>query len=162
MKGLISYYSRTGNTKKVAEKISERLNIDLERIVDKKNRSGIIGWIKAGYDAKKGNLTEIENLKKKPSNYDFIILGSPIWGGNVTPAIKTYLKNNKDHFKEIIVYFTSKGGEFKKATRGVINASGREPLVVYGFVEQEIKENKIDQQLENFTNEIKEKVESKT
>jgi len=36
MRKLVAYYSRTGNTRFVAEKIAEQLNADLCEVIDKK------------------------------------------------------------------------------------------------------------------------------
>jgi len=48
MKTLVAYYSRTGNTKKVAVEIAKNLKADIDEIIDKKDRSGMIGWIIGG------------------------------------------------------------------------------------------------------------------
>ena len=87
MKILIVYYSRTGTTKKIAEELSKNFNADLEEIVDKKNRAGAIGWVMSGRDNIKKALTEIEEVKNDPSQYDLVIFGSPNWVGTIAPAI---------------------------------------------------------------------------
>jgi len=51
MKALVVYYSRTGNTKFVAEKIAQELGADIEEVIDKKNRFGLINYLRAGGDA---------------------------------------------------------------------------------------------------------------
>jgi flavodoxin len=159
MNCLIVYYSRTGNTEKVAKKIATNLDGDLEKIIDKKKRTGIIGWIRAGYDAIKENLTEISPVEKQPNDYDLVLLGTPVWAGHATPAIKTYIKNNKDKFKKIAVFSSSKGDGFQNALEEVRKASGKKPLAMQGFIENEIKENKIDLKIQKFTDEIREQIQ---
>lgn len=51
MKILITYYSRTGNTKNIAEKIKKTLNCDIEEIKEKVNRLGIWGYIQSGRES---------------------------------------------------------------------------------------------------------------
>ena len=51
MKVLVAFYSRTGSTKLVAEAIAQALNADVEEIKDKKDRNGIFGFLKSGYEA---------------------------------------------------------------------------------------------------------------
>ena len=60
MKSLVIFYSRTGNTKKVAENIANDLNCDIEEIFDTKNRAGSIGWLSAGKDANTKKLTTLK------------------------------------------------------------------------------------------------------
>jgi flavodoxin len=109
LKSLIVYYSRTGNTKFIAETVAAEIGADTEEIVDKKNRMGIGGWLGAGKDARAGVETEIEPLKKSPADYDLIIVGTPIWASRVTPAITTYLKKNDLAGKKVAAFFVQDG-----------------------------------------------------
>lgn len=102
------YYSRTGNTKKVGEEIAKTLGADSDEIVDRKNRQGILGWLKAGWDARRGKRPEIE-VQKDPRDYDLIIVGTPIWGGKMTPAVRTYL-NDYDFTDKKMAFFTTEMG----------------------------------------------------
>jgi flavodoxin len=43
MKSLVVYYSRSGNTRFVAEQISEEIGADIEEIIDIKKRKGLLG-----------------------------------------------------------------------------------------------------------------------
>jgi flavodoxin len=161
MNCLITYYTRTGNTEKVAEKIAEKFDAEREKIIDKKKRTGIIGWIRAGYDAIKGNLTEIEPIKKDPDDYDLILLGTPVWAGRSTPAIKTYIANNKDKFENIAIFTSSGGDGFQDALEEVKKAAGQEPIAMDGFLEKNIEKGIIDPQIDEFTRKIRDKIPQK-
>jgi flavodoxin len=100
-KVLIVYYSRTGHTQLTAEKLAKKFNADLERLIDKKNRMGLIGFIAAGKDAIFGKTTIIEPLKLNPRDYEIIIIGGPSWNGNVTPAVRTFIMQNDLSNKKI-------------------------------------------------------------
>ncbi|MDK2849883.1 MAG: hypothetical protein PWR32_550, partial [Candidatus Woesearchaeota archaeon] len=78
MKILVVCYSRTGKTRKIANKIAQSLNADFDEIIDQKPRRGFLGFLKAGYDATLGKTTEI-TFTRNPENYDLIILGTPVW-----------------------------------------------------------------------------------
>jgi flavodoxin len=160
MQILIAYYTRTGNTEIVAKKIANILDADTEKIVDKKNRSGIFGWLRAGYHAKRQILTEIEPSENESDNYDLILLGTPIWAGNPTPAIRTYIKRHKNNFKKIGLLVTSKGGKNQPVFDELIKASGKTPIAKIGFIEKEIKNNSIDSQVKDFCDEIKSKLKT--
>jgi flavodoxin len=116
MKSLIIYYSRGGNAKFVAQKIAEKLGADTEEVIDKKNRRGWIGFLTAGRDATQGKETQIEETKFLPSNYDLIVVGTPIWAGRPSPAIRTYLSKNDLSKKKVALFFTFGGRNEEKAT----------------------------------------------
>jgi flavodoxin len=88
---LVAYYSRNGHTKKIATEIANRLNADIDEIIDLKDRSGITGWLGAGKDALFRTSTIIR-ADKSPEKYDKVIIGTPVWAGKATPAIREYLK----------------------------------------------------------------------
>ena len=109
MKSLVVYYSRTGNAKFVAEKVALELKADTEEVVDLKNRRGWFGFLRAGYDATRSKETKIEKTQKLPKDYDLIVVGSPVWNSRLTPAIRTYLKDNNLSGKKVAIFSTNEG-----------------------------------------------------
>ncbi len=142
MKILVAYYSKTGNTRRVAKEVAKRLGADIDEIKDLKNRDGIGGWIGSGVDALKENLTKIE-VKKDPGEYDLVIVGTPVWAGKTTPATRTYVVENKSKIRKLGVLITSSNSQaeetvavFEKLWRGKINN-------YQGWTREELKSEKI-------------------
>jgi len=118
MKTLVVYYSRTGKTRFVAEKVAAELKADIEEVVDLKNRSGRFGFLKAGYDATRGNETETGETQKLPSDFNLIVVGTPVWNSRPASAVSTYLKRNDFAGKKVAVFCTNEGmGEEKAVDR---------------------------------------------
>jgi len=109
MKTLVVYYTRTGNTKFVAETVAAELGADTEEVLDMKKRQGMIGWLSAGRDAMGQKETEIAQTKRTPTDFDLVVIGQPIWAGNPTPAIRTYLKKNDLSRKKVALFFSDVG-----------------------------------------------------
>ena len=109
MSSLVVYYSRSGKTKVVAEKIAEVLNADNEEIVDLKDRKGWIGFLKSGFDATIGRETRIEEMKKSVSDYDLVVMGTPIWNSRPTPAIRTFISQNDFSERNVAIFCTCEG-----------------------------------------------------
>ncbi len=108
---IIIYFTYTGNTKKIAEKIKEKLNCDILEI------KTVIPYSK-DYDTvvndeqnseSSNHLPEIQNLNIDLSNYDEIILGTPVWWYRPVPAIRTFLTQNDLSGKIIKPYATNAG-----------------------------------------------------
>lgn len=114
MKVLTVYYSRSGNTERVAQKIAKRMGSDIDRIVDMKDRDRTFnGWLIAGKDASQKMETDIA-FNKDPDDYDLVIVGTPVWAWTMTPAIRTYLSQRQ--FKKVAFFCTYaalKGKTFK-------------------------------------------------
>jgi len=115
MKILIVYYSRSGSNKKLARKIKERLDCEIEEIIDTVNRQGFLGFLIGGFHAsrkkKTKKKTKIQLVQKNPGNYDLTIIITPIWAGMVPPAIRTYISENKENLKKIAFISISGKGE---------------------------------------------------
>lgn len=115
MKVLIVYYSRTGTTKKVAERLSQELGAECEEIIDHKKRAGFFGFLGAGLDALRKKVTKIDPPEKDPAGYDLVIVGTPIWAGLMAPAARTFLSDNRGKIKKIAFLATMGGAKLTKA-----------------------------------------------
>jgi flavodoxin len=109
VKSLVAYYTRTGTTKFAAEAIAAELGSDLEEIIDLKKREGRLGFMTAGKDAMTGKRTEIAPAKRSPSDYDLIIIGTPVWAWSPTPAFRTYIAQNDLSSKKVALFWTNDG-----------------------------------------------------
>ena len=109
MKTLVVYYTRTGNTKFIAETIAAELGADIEEVIDLKNRQGRLAFLPAGKDATQGKETQIAETKRTPTGYDLVIIGQPVWAGSPTPAIRTYMNKNDLSGKKVALFFSDSG-----------------------------------------------------
>ena len=134
MKALVVYYSRTGNTRAVAERIAQELGAEIEEVLDKKKRSGALGFLLGGKDATMGNKTEIAETSKNPADFDLLVVGTPVWSSSPTPAIRTYLSKYDLTGKKVAAFYTSEGSENEKAIAKIRkllpNADSAEILVL--------------------------------
>jgi len=137
MKTLVAYYSRTGNTNKIAKQIAKELKTDIDEIKDKTNRKGFLNLIKAGFHAISRKETKIKT-KKDPSKYDLVIIGTPVWAGRETPAVRTYLKNNK--FNKV-AFFCTCGSKQGKSFRNMQRLS-KKPLAKLKIKEKQVPGSK--------------------
>ena len=149
---LVTFYSRTGNTKKVAEEIAKELRADIDEIKDIKNREGIVGFIGAGRDAVFKKQTRIKN-NLNPDDYGLIIIGTPIWAGTMVPAIRSYLvKNNLKNKK--VAFFCTAGNEQKKAFFEMEKLSSK-PIALVGIRDKKVKNNKFQEEVKCFCGKVK-------
>ena len=155
---LVVYYSRTGVTRKVAEYIAKQLGADIEEIIDMKKRSGIWGFLTGGRDALKRKETEINEIKKDPSKYDLVIAGSPVWAGNIAPAIRTYLNLRKTDIQSLAFFATSGGLTQEKVFKEVRSLLDKELISLMGIGTRELKDDSIfDAKLSSFIEGITQK-----
>jgi flavodoxin len=131
-KMLIIYYSHTGTTKYIAEKLSEKTGGDLFRIETVKT-----------YPSRYSALTEeakrelqeedLPALKKSPpdmSSYDLILVGGPVWWYTVATPVMSFLKQADFKGKKVAAFCTHEGGigkyfpHFKEQARNAVVLEG--------------------------------------
>ncbi len=139
MKTLVVYYSRSGTTKKIADEICDKMNCDIEEIIDNKNRKGLFGWLIAAFDARSKKLTVIENIKNDPSKYDLVIMGTPIWAGLMAPALRTYINQNKNQFKKVAFFCTHGGSGELKTFKDIEDSTGIKPISKLGISAKDLQ-----------------------
>lgn len=131
-KKLVTYFSATGVTAKVADMLADAVGADIHEIrpkfpytkadlnwTDKQSRSSIEMNNKAFRP-------EIEHSDFKIDEYDVIFLGFPIWWYVAPTIINTFLESVDLSGKKIILFATSGGSKFGKTAeelKASVNAS---------------------------------------
>ena len=155
MKYLVAYYSRTGNTRQLAQQIAEALSADIDEIIDKKKRKGVSGWLSAGRDGTGKRDTEI-TMKKNPLEYDVLVVGSPVWGSNLTPAIRKYLTTYSLQGKKVAFFATSDGDDQSEVfTQMKALSSGADLLATFGTAKKHLKDGSHEAGLKGFLASLK-------
>ncbi len=107
----VVYFTRTGNSKRVAEKLAKRLTTEAIAITDNKNWQGFFGYIKAGFYASSNKTVKI-TVAKPLENRDQIIVVSPLWAGDLSPAVREFFKLYPKETTHLVV--TSGGSKIKQ------------------------------------------------
>jgi len=158
LKVLVVYYSKTGHTRKIAQDISRQMEADLEEINDKKKLTGLLGFIFGGRDALTKKETSIIEMKKNPAEYDLVILGSPIWAGSITPAVRTYINQYGNSIRSTAFFFSSSGKTPDQIHEKLLSLVKEKPAAVTGVTVSEMKDdNKYRAKISAFIDSIKSK-----
>ena len=109
MRSLVIYYSRTGNTEVVAKTIKHTLGAHAKEITDfTSNRTTTEYIFTSLLDS-----ASISPRKIDIDYYETIFIGSPVWLGSITPAIKKIIDNTDFKNKNVVLFNTMKevGGD---------------------------------------------------
>jgi flavodoxin len=107
----IIFYSKTGNTKKIAERIKEYAekrehNVHIIEVIPEKQP----GFLKAGHSSIRQKDLPIKNGSIDASSWDIVLIGCPIWAGKPAPFIKTILQKTSNlHGKKTSMFITCSG-----------------------------------------------------
>jgi len=128
----VVYFTRSGTSKKVAEKLAAKLDCPLVQITDSKNWNGIIGYIRAGYYASRNKPVAI-TVSAKIGETDELVVVSPLWAGTIAPSVQAFV--NMVSAGRIHLVVTSLGSTIKdrsayKSVSDVVNKNHDEDRVI--------------------------------
>ncbi len=149
-KVLLVYYSRTGTTRVVADAIAAALACDVEEITDTRNREGIFGYLRAGFDAAFARLTTLQRLRYDPKHYDLVIVGTPVWNASLSAPVRTYLTMHKGRLKNVAFFCTYGGSGSRRVFRQMAETCGIKPLDLLELRQAEVKSGAHTERLHAF------------
>jgi len=119
-KTLVTYFSASGVTAKIAEQLSEAIGADLHEIRPKVSYTQAdLNW----RDENARSTVEMKNKSIRPeiaedkisiAEYDTVFVGFPIWWYVAPTIINTFLEAHDFSGKTVVIFATSGGSKFGK------------------------------------------------
>lgn len=110
-KKIVVYFSYTGNTRMIAEKIKDKTYCDILELKPVEPYSDDYdSVVNDEHNSEKSNyIPQIQEIDVDLSNYDEIILGTPVWWYRPVPVVRTFLMQNDLSGKTIKPFATNAG-----------------------------------------------------
>lgn len=111
-KKLLIYYSYTGHTRIIAKKIEEAIDCDIVEIKPKNAYTKDYQYVVDNTEnptREEFIMPEIEPIDIEISNYNVIIVGTPVWWYQMAAPIRSFLSKNNLSGKIIIPFATNAG-----------------------------------------------------
>lgn len=90
MSGYIVYFTRSGNSKRIAESIAKSTGYELVTLSDDMNWNGLFGYLKAGFYTMKDRQVAIKTSVEIPADAKVVVV-SPLWAGGAAQAARQFL-----------------------------------------------------------------------
>ena len=143
MKTSVIYFSRTGNSKRIADKIASKLDCQTTELTDDVSWKGIWGWLKGGLYSLNGKTTNVKlSPETEVGEMDTIILVVPLWAGNVAPAGYSFLMKEIKSIKRLFVVIDNDGSDVGK-TFSKLEATVGALENKYGITKQSKNEDEV-------------------
>jgi len=113
----VIYFSRTGTSRRIAEKIAKKLSVEPVEVTDNMDWDGALGYMRAARHTLKNRDVTIQ-IRGEVGNPDEYIVVTPMWCGKITPAIRKLLQEVPKDKVHLIV---SSGGMNLKERDGYLS-----------------------------------------
>lgn len=91
MRSLVIFYSRTGNTERVAQAVADRLDARCDRIAVPSDGAGLWGYLRLGLGALRGTTEPMLSRHTDLAQHDLVVLASPVWAGKICVPMRSFL-----------------------------------------------------------------------
>lgn len=109
-RALVVWYSLSGNTRRIGQEIASALDAPGEELIELHPRTGGLRMFRILLDAVRRTGTAIRRPSHDPANFDLVVLGTPVWAGRITPAIRTYARTHAVGARRV-AFFLTQGGQ---------------------------------------------------
>ncbi len=154
MKSLVVFYSRSGVTQIAGAAIAEALQSDVEELLDARKRTGLSGLLRSSNEARKKKLIELQPTKRDPGDYDLVVIGTPIWAGDISSPIRTYITQHRRAFKHVAFFYTGGGTSEVNAFKEMELLCEKAPRAVLALAQQEVKDETYHEKVKQFIEQL--------
>ncbi len=151
---LVVYYSLTGHTRQIAEAIAAAHDADLEVIEDTFNRDTGLGRIRSAIEGLLGLRSSITPPKHDLSEYDMVVVGSPVWAARLSSPVREYLSQQRASLERVAFFCTQSGFGGKWALQNMATVCGRRPIARMIISDRQLNTPVAEEKIALFISEI--------
>lgn len=138
----VVFYSKDRNTRLAAEELAKQKDAKLFELKEKRGKiKGFFGFMRCGFGAvTKKKSVLVNDFCKETEDFSTVYIGSPVWAGNSTPAVNTYVSHAGFAGKKVYLFFTCASQESDYLLQGavshlsgVVKQKGGELMQIYVF-----------------------------
>jgi len=149
-KTLVVYFSRSGYTREIAEAIVAGVGADIECVQEFKGRLGIFGYLRSVREALQQRTVPIRPPARNPSDYDLVIIGTPVWASNVCSPVRAYIREQQNRLGRIALFCTQGGSGAMKVLARMAQLCGHQPVATLIVNDNEITQHRYADKLNGF------------
>jgi len=126
MRTLVVYWPRANPG---AAELATALHADLDLIVAREPRDGVMGWLRNAFDAVLGREVEIARPARKIEEYDLVVVGGPSSGASIAAPVRTFLDRYGARTHSLALFVTCPANhEGERALDAMTTLSRKAPL----------------------------------
>jgi flavodoxin len=149
-KVLVIVYSYTGTSRRVAELLRAQHGWPVAHIHDARPRSGVLGGWRCVLDAMLRRQPEIRYDGPPPSDYDAVVLVSPIWLLQLAGPMRSFVARQHRRLRKVAVLSVMGGEGEPDAAAEIGELLGRAPVLSAAVTRREVNNGRCAQRLQAF------------
>jgi flavodoxin len=151
---LVTWYSRSGSTEKVARALAERLGADARPILASASYAGAGGFVRGVWDSLRRGVPEVR-VDADPAAYRLVVVGGPIWAGKPAAPLRAFLRRHGPRAKAVAAFCLSgSGGAYPAAFAEIEDLVGSRLVATLGLAQATALGDDVGPALDEFAREL--------
>ncbi len=155
MKALVVYFSRTGQTTRIAREIARRCDAHLDAILPQhQGASWFADW---RYHWQALTLAEPPILRptRNPANYDLVVVGVPVSRTGLAPPVRSYVRQYGPRIQQLALFCAEGQGIDARGFSELTTLYGKKPVATFGVASKHLPTIASRRQLIDFVDSIR-------
>ncbi len=131
MKTLVTYYSRTGQTSRIAKEIAKRCDAHLDPIHPQQRGGPLLASWRYTWQALTKAAPPIHRPGRNPANYDLVVIGVPISRAGLAPPVRTYVRDYAGRIQQIAFFCAEGDGVDASGFAELSRLCGKKPVATF-------------------------------
>jgi hypothetical protein len=136
---LVVYYSRTGMTRLLSNMLADELDCTVEELTDMRPRHGLMGLMSRSIDGALERHTLLAPVREDPSQYELVILATPVWNRSLCSAVRTYLSEQRGRFRKVAFALAQSSVGRSRVFQQMEELSGQAPITTLAVTEHDFQ-----------------------
>lgn len=156
---LVVCYSVTGRTRQVATEVARACGADLETIVDRAQRTGLLGYLRSVVEAVMEQRPAIRESRRLPGQYDLIVIGTPVWARRMASPVRSWLVRHRPHLARVAFFCTSEGHGDAQVLGDLAAVCGQPPVATLALHVSRIEQRTHRRRVESFASQLRQQAD---
>jgi menaquinone-dependent protoporphyrinogen IX oxidase len=115
MKALVVYFSRTGHTRQLAQRLARRLRATLMPITERQSRAGPAGYVRSLVEVLSAADVAINPPPEELRGFDLVLIGGPVWASRPASPVASFVRRYRRRLRRVAFFCTAGGSGEERA-----------------------------------------------
>jgi len=147
---LVTYFSRSGYTQRIAGQIARALGAEVCPIEEPGSRRGPVGYVRSLWEVARGRDADIATPAQEPAQFDLVVIGTPVWAWHLSSPARAFAHRYGGRIKHVAFFCTMGGKGAEQAFRELEQLVGKAPVATMALTDAEVDAGAAAAKIERF------------
>jgi menaquinone-dependent protoporphyrinogen IX oxidase len=140
MRVVVVYFSRSGHTKDLAERLARMLRGTLMPITEQQSRASPTGYVRSLIEVLASSDVAIHPPRLDLRSFDLVLIGGPVWASRPASPVATFVRRYRQRLRRVAFFCTAGGSGEERALAELERLLGRPAEATLAVLADELED----------------------